>query len=60
MNNKVIKDKQKEIELIMLMKEQKNNNEFINTFITMYTNEELYGIMRKIQLEIRQRNIMEL
>lgn len=57
---KVIKDKQKELELILLMKDQKNNNEFINTFISLYTNEELYGIMRKMQHEIRQRNIMEL
>ena len=42
------------------MREQKNNNTFIDAFIALYTNEELYSIMRKMQYEIRQRNIMEL
>jgi len=60
MDNKVNKKKQKELELILLMREQKNNNVFIDAFIALYTNEELYGIMRKMQYEIRQRNILEL
>lgn len=54
------KRKQREIELLLLMKDQKNNKEFIEAFIALYTNEELYGIMRKMQYEIRKRNIMEL
>jgi len=57
MDNKVNENKQKELKLILLMKEQKNNNVFIDNFISLYTNEELYGVMRKIQYEIRQRNI---
>jgi len=60
MDNKLNKKKQKELELILLMREQKNNNVFIDAFIALYTNEELYGIMRKMQYEIRQRNILEL
>lgn len=60
MDNKVDENKQKEFELILLMREQKNNNTFIDAFIALYTNEELYSIMRKMQYEIRQRNIMEL
>jgi hypothetical protein len=60
MDNNVDKKKQKELDLILLMREQKNNNTFIDAFIALYTNEELYSIMRKMQYEIRQRNIMEL
>jgi len=60
MDNNNKQKKQKEIELLSLMIEQKNNNTFIDAFIALYTNQELYGIMRKIQYEIRQRTIMEL
>jgi hypothetical protein len=60
MDNNNKQKKQKEIELLSLMIEQKNNNTFIDAFIALYTNQELYGIMRKMQYEIRQRTIMEL
>lgn len=60
MDNMDNKKKQKEIELILLMRKQKDNKEFINAFIALYSNEELYGIMRKMQQEIRSRNIEEL
>jgi hypothetical protein len=60
MDNNNEQKKQKEIELLSLMIEQKNNNTFIDAFIALYTNQELYRIMRKMQYEIRQRRIMEL
>jgi len=60
MNNLVNENKQNQIDLISLMKKHKDKKGFIDTFISLYTNEELYRIMRHMQSEIRQRNIMEL